>query len=605
MRVQGVAVGAGDANEPARVAAVRATGLDAVPDAVLDRFVGLVARVLAVPVALVSLVDDVRQFFPGAVGLAAPWQQGRTTPLTHSFCQRVVRTGQPLVVSDARTDARVCDSPAIEDLRVVAYAGMPLTDETGHVLGSLCAIDDRPREWSDPELALLTELASTCSVLLGARVASARAEEARTGQRQAQAVARTFSARVNAALRRSQLLLAASQDFTRTVTVPDVIAAVQHLVVGEFTAVHVSVALRDDNGGVTVFGAEGLPAAVSAWARFPADAPGPLADVLRERRLLFCTDRAELLAAYPTLRDTAEAAGWQALVVAPLFGFAGIIGTLNIAWEQPRPADVEEQAVIVSVAGYVSQAMQRARHLTDRVQAAATLQRAMLTPLPTVERLEITTRYQPAQSLDQVGGDWYDVVVTGAGALSLVIGDVTGHDLHAAAQMSQLRSMLRGYLIDRHEPPSALLRRLDQANFALGARTIATALVAHLTHGDGEPVTVSWSNAGHPAPLVVAPDGGVHPLTGRDPLLGVTRLTHRTTRSTVLPPGATLLLHTDGLLERRDRSPDEMTVRLRRVLAGHATAPLDDLVDGVLAAVPATDHEDDVALLALRVPDEG
>ncbi|WP_428966029.1 SpoIIE family protein phosphatase [Micromonospora fluostatini] len=592
----------GEPDEAARLSAVRATGLGAVPDLDMDRFAAVVARVLTVPVALVALVDDARQLLPGAVGLAPAWQQRRETPLSPSW-QRAVLSGEELVVTDARLDPRVRDSPAIGDLGVVACAGMPLTDGAGQVLGTLCAIDDRPREWTRDELDLLADLAEVCSVALRARAAAAVAEEALTSQRQAQAAAMELSARVDAALRRSELLLTASQEFTGTVTLPDVVATVKRLIGGEFRAAHVSVALRDGVDGVRVFGLEGLPAELASRARFPVTDRVPVSTVLHTGRHLAFADRAGLVAAYPGLRPVVKAAGWEATLFTPLLGPTGVIGALTIAWEHPRPLDVEERAVIVSVAGYVTQAVQRARRLTDRVEAAAILQEAMLTPLPTIDGLQVTARYQPAHNLDQVGGDWYDAVVTQTGFLSLVIGDVTGHDLRAAAQMSQLRSMLRGYLVDRHEPPSALLRRLDQANVTLGARSIATALVAHFQHRPGHPVTMSWSNAGHPVPILIHPGGTVHTLTGRDPLLGVTLRTRRTTRKAVLPPGATLLLHTDGLVERRDQSLDEMTARLHKVLTAHAATGLEDLVDTVLDTVPPTDHEDDIALLALRTPD--
>ena len=132
----------------------------------------MVAGRLRVPVALVSLVEADRQVFPGLVGLAEPWATRRQTPLSHSLCQHVVATGHPLVLADARSDERTCTSLAIGDLGVVAYAGMPLTDSDGHVLGSLCAIDTEPREWSDQELADLADLTEACGTELRLRIAT-------------------------------------------------------------------------------------------------------------------------------------------------------------------------------------------------------------------------------------------------------------------------------------------------------------------------------------------------------------------------------------------------------------------------------------------------
>ncbi|HEX2772478.1 MAG TPA: GAF domain-containing protein, partial [Micromonosporaceae bacterium] len=158
---------------------LRASGLDAAPDEAFDGLARLVKRALGVPVALVSLVSADRQFFPGAIGLAEPWSGLRMTPLRHALLQYVVETGNPLVLSDARQAPWLRDSPAIADLDIVAYAGMPLTDLEGHVLGVLCAIDVVPRQWTQAQLETLADLAAACSSELRLRIALERAREAR------------------------------------------------------------------------------------------------------------------------------------------------------------------------------------------------------------------------------------------------------------------------------------------------------------------------------------------------------------------------------------------------------------------------------------------
>jgi PAS domain S-box-containing protein len=147
-------------------------------DPAFERFARLVRRQLGVPVALVTLVSVDEQVFPGALGLPEPWQSTRRTPLSHSFCQHVVRSADPLVISDARTHPLVQDSLAIPDLQVIAYAGVPLTDADGTVVGSLCAIDSQPRTWSDEDLAVLTDLAGACSSELQLRTAQQLAADA-------------------------------------------------------------------------------------------------------------------------------------------------------------------------------------------------------------------------------------------------------------------------------------------------------------------------------------------------------------------------------------------------------------------------------------------
>jgi hypothetical protein len=151
-------------SDPARVEALRATGLlDSETEEAFDRLTQLAAKLLNAPVALVSLVDEDRQFFKSSLGLAEPWHSARQTPLSHSFCQHTLRTRETLVIEDARTHVLVRDNPAIGDLDVVAYAGVPLITADGHVLGTLCVIDHQPRSWTADQIDTLETL--TASVL--------------------------------------------------------------------------------------------------------------------------------------------------------------------------------------------------------------------------------------------------------------------------------------------------------------------------------------------------------------------------------------------------------------------------------------------------------
>jgi hypothetical protein len=143
-----------------RLRSLGETGLlDSPENAALNRYARIASRALNAPVCLVSLVDADRQFFAAAHGLDAPWSERRQTPLSHSFCQHVVNERAALVVDDARNDERVCDNLAVDELNVAAYAGVPLRDPDGNVLGSFCVIDDRPREWTEGDLKLLRFLA--------------------------------------------------------------------------------------------------------------------------------------------------------------------------------------------------------------------------------------------------------------------------------------------------------------------------------------------------------------------------------------------------------------------------------------------------------------
>jgi diguanylate cyclase (GGDEF)-like protein len=149
-------------SDPARLAALADTELmDSASEAAFDRLTRLVSKILHVPTALVSLVDDKRQFFKSAIGLGEPWASRRQMPLSHSFCKHAIAQAGPLVIEDARMHPLVKHNPAIEDLGVVAYAGVPLTLPGGERLGVLCAIDGVPRAWSDADLEVLGDLAES------------------------------------------------------------------------------------------------------------------------------------------------------------------------------------------------------------------------------------------------------------------------------------------------------------------------------------------------------------------------------------------------------------------------------------------------------------
>ena len=162
-----------------RLAALSSTALlDTPPEETFDRLTRLVTRLVGVPIALVSLVDRDRQFFKSQHGLAAPWAVLRETPLSHSFCQHVTLTGQPLVIPDAADEPLVQANLARRDLGVVAYLGMPLVTREGHVLGSLCAIDSKRRDWTDEDIATMRDLAAIAMTEIALRAQMAERERA-------------------------------------------------------------------------------------------------------------------------------------------------------------------------------------------------------------------------------------------------------------------------------------------------------------------------------------------------------------------------------------------------------------------------------------------
>ncbi|MBB2924474.1 SpoIIE family protein phosphatase [Cellulomonas cellasea] len=251
-------------------------------------------------------------------------------------------------------------------------------------------------------------------------------------------------------------------------------------------------------------------------------------------------------------------------------------------------------------------AVDNARLYSEQHTIAEGLQRSLLAAPVQPEHMQVAVRYQPAAEAAEVGGDWYDAFRQPDGSTVLVIGDVMGHDITAAADMSQVRSLLRGIAYATGGTPAGILSTLDAAMQGLGVGTTATAVVARVEQpaaGDGGPHVLRWSNAGHPAPVVLRPDGTTSLLDARtnDLLLGMSSAWPRADQELELEPGTTVLLYTDGLVERRDRSVRDGMALLLEAVADLADHDLDGLVDGVLERLSRGRHEDDVALVAVRL----
>jgi PAS domain S-box-containing protein len=165
--------------DPVRLSAVEATGLVDGPGVVgLDRLTTLAAKILGAPVATATLVTDTEQFWASAHGVPEPWNSRRRTPLSHSFCQHVVTSDTPLILDDAREDERVCDNLAVPELGVIAYAGFPLRDPEGQVLGSFCVIDTEVRHWTPEQMSVLETLTEAAASEIALRLSNQNLQRA-------------------------------------------------------------------------------------------------------------------------------------------------------------------------------------------------------------------------------------------------------------------------------------------------------------------------------------------------------------------------------------------------------------------------------------------
>ncbi|WP_333777582.1 PP2C family protein-serine/threonine phosphatase [Streptomyces sp. IBSBF 3136] len=263
--------------------------------------------------------------------------------------------------------------------------------------------------------------------------------------------------------------------------------------------------------------------------------------------------------------------------------------------------DEDTSVMLIELAQRTAIALDNARRYEQHRDTAETLQRAQLTELPATEGLRLAARYLPATRGLNIGGDWYDAFPHPDGSLLTVVGDVTGHGLRAAVMMGQLRTALRAYAIEDHSP-ARILTRLHRMLRHQQPHLYATAVIARFRPGDPH---VVWAAAGHPPAVVRTPGGSVRVLDTRPGVMLGMPLDHEYEEHTAeLPPGSTLVLYTDGLVERRAHGIDPGIELLGRTLAALDEPELDDL-DGCAESLlkpllQGHERDDDVCLLLCR-----
>ncbi|MGW6521055.1 SpoIIE family protein phosphatase [Streptomyces sp. NPDC054962] len=299
-----------------------------------------------------------------------------------------------------------------------------------------------------------------------------------------------------------------------------------------------------------------------------------------------------------------DATAVHSAAIAPIRSTRAVLGALTLGRaRQPGDFKTGDLPLIEDIARRAGLALDNARLYQRQRKVAETMQNHLLPQMPRVSGLQMAVRYLPAPDASQVGGDWYDAFSLPDGATALAVGDVVGHDLEAAAGMAQVRNMLRAYAWALPEPPSRIVERLDEAVMHITDVTMATMILARVEEADEGRWKLSWSNAGHPPPLLISHDGLADYLTGgHGILLGTGAGEPRTDGTALLPPGSTLVLYTDGLIEEPGHTLDEGLHRLRRHAAALAHRPLDSFTDRLLRRVRPAANDDDVALLALRAP---
>lgn len=330
-------------------------------------------------------------------------------------------------------------------------------------------------------------------------------------------------------------------------------------------------------------------------ARFegtPLHARLPVTDALTSGVPLFIESREQLLKSYPGL-IVGHTNSWAFL---PLIASNHPVGACILGFDDIHRFPDEERGVLTALGGLIGQALERARLYDAEFALARGLQDALLPHrLPTLPGLRVTGRYLPGTRGMDIGGDWYDVIPTGD-EVALIVGDVEGHNVPAAAAMGQLRSAMRAFVAAGHRP-SDVAAGTNRLHMDLDPVLLASCCFAQFHPRSG---IVRIVRAGHLPPLLRLPNGHTKILdVPGGPLLGIDATARFPESELRLAPGSVLALYTDGLIERRDSDIGSDIERLRGALARLGGGGLDDLADGLLrdACRASPDRADDIALL--------
>ncbi|MGY1591960.1 SpoIIE family protein phosphatase [Geodermatophilus sp. SYSU D00708] len=500
----------------------------------------------------------------------------------------VVRTGRSVVHSalSGATDLGA-DHPAVAPpLAVASVLALPLTVR-GRVLAVLVLgrRADAPAYTEDDrtlaeEIAARSALAVDNAVLL--------TEERAAAHRLA--LLHRATAELSAATTPVEVAAAAA-GHVRALTGPD-----SRVAVYELDPSHRSLSALTISGGSE----EGQ----RLWQSLPLSAPLVATTAVSQRRPLWVEDVATLSTGDrhlpPELETSLREYGLAANVGLPLVVAGRVVGVLAVAWPTVQRFSATDRAMLLAVAEQCAQALDRARLYRSERRIAETLQLSLLpAQLPRLERLALAAHYLPGAEGTQAGGDWYDVVELDDGRVAIAVGDVVGQGPAAAAVMGQLRSALSAALLQGCSPAEAL-ELLDRFAARLPGALASTAACLVVDPAAG---SVCWARAGHPPALLVTPDGArLLDGAGAGTVLGVPGRADYTEAATDVPVGATLLLYTDGLVERRGEVLDEGLDRVCAAAARHGAADPARLTARLLTEVLAdTDQPDDVAVIAARL----
>ena len=402
-------------------------------------------------------------------------------------------------------------------------------------------------------------------------------------------------------LSRSARLVEIGEALANTVSVDDVNTAVVTHALPAVGAVGGSIVLADEERRVmnAVRWLDLDDRLNVEWAEYPIDRVTPATEAYRTGAPVYVVGLDDARARFPGVVDELVRLGRQSVAALPLVSAGTRIGALALTFPDERALDVGDARYLSTTAAMVAQAVLRARLLDAERRSLSALQHSLLPhDIMQPPGLDIAVRYEAGHEAVEVGGDWFDVVPLGGGAVGLVMGDIEGHDIGAAAAMGLVRSAVRAYASEGH-PPAVVLARTNEFVAQLPLGRIVTVSYAQLHPLERLITTVS---AGHPGVQVVEPGGRQYEVPSEiGPPLGVfdDGLLWAETTSTIAPESV-LVTFTDGLVEERGHDIDDGFERVRATLLQQRHDDVGTLADALLALRVGRSH-DDVALLVARL----
>jgi GAF domain-containing protein/anti-sigma regulatory factor (Ser/Thr protein kinase) len=546
-------------------------------DQLLEALLTRLRVILGVDTVAVLLLDrDTNELVARAAkGLEEEVEQGVRIPLGAGFAGTIAAESRPIFLPEV-TPQRVVN-PILIQKGIASMLGVPLLVE-GSVIGVLHVGSLTPREFSEDDAELLQLAGDRMALAIDhARLYEAERQARHVAERHADEL-RQLQAITDVALGRVSL----DED-----VLGEMLERVRQVLDADTAAILLMSAEGDE---LVARAARGLEEEVERGVRIPLGRgfAGRIAE-LAEPVVLDQVEEADVV--NPLLREK----GIRSLVGVPLVAEERVIGVLHVGSLVPRSFTETEIGLLERAADRVALAADRARQHT----VAALLQRTLLPArLPDVPGLEMAARYLPAADDTHVGGDWYDVVVLPKACVGVAIGDVVSRGVRAAAVMGQMRTALRAYALDG-DGPGHVLDRLDRLIRGLGEREMAT--VGYAVLDPVRPV-LRLALAGHLPPLLVSPSGETRTLDAISSRpIGVTAARRYEEVEIELEPGDTVVLYTDGLVERRGEPIDDGIAALVEIAAGLAGRGAEEICDRLLSASGAEAVADDVAILAIRL----